>query len=243
MQVLRSVFILIVLALAVILSGCGSPSRRIASTPATPVRPAPPVVSGGLVPGAGMEMQVTPEAPATTEPPAAAPPAATEPAVTEPPAATVPPATEPPATEPTATVAPAATEPPVATEPPATEPVATAPPAAVPPATSGDPEAGKALFNQPVFQSSGGFASGCYTCHYVEASRGNFTGPNLAGVGSRAATTVSGQSAEEYLHTSIVKPNEYVVQGFVAGLMPQNYGEVLTEEQINNLVAYLLTLQ
>ena len=239
MQVLRSVFILIVLALAVILSGCGSPSRRIASTPATPVRPAPPVVSGGLVPGAGMEMQVTPAAPAATEPPAAVPPAATEAPATEPPA------TEAPATEPTATVAPAVTEAPAATEPPAvTEaPAATEPPAAAPPATSGDPEAGKALFNQPVFQSSGGIASGCYTCHYVEASRGNFTGPNLAGVGSRAATTVSGQSAAEYLHTSIVKPNDYVVQGFVAGLMPQNYGEVLTEEQINNLVAYLLTLQ
>ncbi len=123
-------------------------------------------------------------------------------------------------------------------------PEAAAPEAAVPEvAVSGDAEAGKALFNQPVFQSSSGIASGCYTCHYVEASRGNFTGPNLAGVGSRAATTVSGQSAAEYLHNSIVKPNDYVVEGFVAGLMPQNYGEVLTEEQINDLVAYLLTLQ
>ncbi len=111
------------------------------------------------------------------------------------------------------------------------------------PAISGDAEAGKALFNQPVFQSSSGIASGCYTCHYVEASRGNFTGPNLAGVGSRAATTVSGLSAVEYLYNSIVNPNDYVVEGFVAGLMPQNYGEVLTQEQIDNLVAYLLTLK
>ncbi len=111
------------------------------------------------------------------------------------------------------------------------------------PAISGDAEAGKALFNQPVFQSSSGIASGCYTCHYVEASRGNFTGPNLAGVGSRAATTVSGLSAAEYLYNSIVNPNDYVVEGFVAGLMPQNYGEVLTQEQIDNLVAYLLTLK
>ncbi len=45
-----------------------------------------------------------------------------------------------------------------------------------------------------------------------------------------------------YLHTSIVDPSAYIVPGFVDNLMPKVYGEILTEEEINNLVAYLLTL-
>jgi cytochrome c2 len=45
-----------------------------------------------------------------------------------------------------------------------------------------------------------------------------------------------------YLHTSIVDPASYIVPGFVAGLMPETYADVFTDEDINNLVAYLLTL-
>jgi cytochrome c2 len=45
-----------------------------------------------------------------------------------------------------------------------------------------------------------------------------------------------------YLHTSIVDPSAYIVPGFVAGLMPETYADIFTEEEINNLVAYLLTL-
>lgn len=45
-----------------------------------------------------------------------------------------------------------------------------------------------------------------------------------------------------YLHSSIVDPAAYIVPGFVAGLMPETYADIFTEEEINNLVAYLLTL-
>ncbi len=86
-------------------------------------------------------------------------------------------------------------------------------------------------------------AAGCVTCHYVEAARGDFTGPNMADAAIRAQTRVPDQSAVEYLRNSIVNSNEYVVEGYSAGVMPQNYGDILSEEQINNLVAYLLTLQ
>ncbi|MFP4440641.1 MAG: c-type cytochrome, partial [Chloroflexaceae bacterium] len=111
------------------------------------------------------------------------------------------------------------------------------------PASIGDPDAGQQLWNQNLINTSGGVAAGCVTCHYVEAARGDFTGPNMAGIAVRAQTRVPDQSAVEYLRNSIVNSNEYVVEGYSAGVMPQNYGDILSEEQINNLVAYLLTLQ
>lgn len=46
-----------------------------------------------------------------------------------------------------------------------------------------------------------------------------------------------------YLHTSIVDPSAYVVPGSPDNLMPKVYGEILTEDDINNLIAYLLTLR
>jgi hypothetical protein len=52
---------------------------------------------------------------------------------------------------------------------------------------------------------------------------------------------VPGLSAEEYLRQSILDPNAYVVQGFPAGQMFQNFAEVLTEDEIDALIAFLLT--
>lgn len=103
----------------------------------------------------------------------------------------------------------------------------------------GDAEAGEELFNQQVVEGQ----AGCVTCHYVEADRGDFTGPNLAAVASVAGERVDGLSAEEYLRTSIVNTNDYIVEGFSADVMPTAYGDVLSEEQVNDLVAYLLTLE
>lgn len=141
------------------------------------------------------------------------------------------------AAEPTA---PAAEEP-EATEAPAEEPETNGD--AAPPAEGGDPAAGEQLFNQTLIQAGGGAAAGCVTCHYVNAEQGDFTGPNLAGIATEAGDRVEGQSAEEYLYNSIVNPNDHVVEGFTAGVMPQNYGDILTDEEIDSLVAYLMTLE
>jgi mono/diheme cytochrome c family protein len=46
-----------------------------------------------------------------------------------------------------------------------------------------------------------------------------------------------------YIRTSILHPNDYIVPGFPENLMPQNYAEILTEAEVNDLIAYLLTLQ
>lgn len=99
-------------------------------------------------------------------------------------------------------------------------------------------KAGEDLFNQAVT----GINAGCVTCHSVEGDT-VIVGPSLAGVGTRAATTVAGQSAEDYLKESITDPNAYVNEGFTADVMPVNWSEQLTAEQIDQLVAYLLTLK
>lgn len=88
---------------------------------------------------------------------------------------------------------------------------------------------------------------GCTTCHNVEPTddplQPSPVGPSHYGLADRAGDYVEGLSAEEYLRQSIVEPNAHVVEGFQPDVMPQNYEDGLTGEQIDNLVAYLLTLE
>lgn len=86
-----------------------------------------------------------------------------------------------------------------------------------------------------------GANAGCITCHSLDADT-TLVGPSIAGVATRAATRVPGQTAEEYLRQSIVDPAAFVVDGFDPDRMPGDWGEVLTAAEIDSLVAYLLTL-
>lgn len=102
----------------------------------------------------------------------------------------------------------------------------------------GNADAGEALFAQ----SSIGTQAGCTTCHSLEPGVA-LVGPSVANLGAEAGSRVSGQSAEEYVRQSIVEPNAYVVEGFGEGIMPGGYGDELSEQQLQDLVAYLLSLQ
>jgi len=69
-------------------------------------------------------------------------------------------------------------------------------------------------------------------------------GPNLNQIGSVAATRVAGETAEEYIRTSIIKPNAYIVPQCPAGacpanVMPQTFGSSLSEAELTALVTYL----
>jgi mono/diheme cytochrome c family protein len=99
-------------------------------------------------------------------------------------------------------------------------------------------KAGEELFAQTVIGSQ----AGCATCHSLDAGV-VIVGPSMAGIASRAGSTVAGQSAEEYLRESLLKPDAHLVEGFPAGTMPQVWGDELTSEQIDDLIAYLLTLK
>ena len=65
----------------------------------------------------------------------------------------------------------------------------------------------------------------------------------MAGIATRAGTTVDGESAAEYIEASILTPDGYLVEGFAAGTMPSVWGDELSDEQVQCLVAYLQTLK
>ncbi len=105
---------------------------------------------------------------------------------------------------------------------------------------SGNVANGEKLYKQPVIGKSS--APGCNTCHSLDEGV-VLVGPSHAGMGTRAATAVSGQSAEDYLRESITNPNAHVTEGYAQGVMYQNYGTDLTEQEINDLVAFLMSLK
>jgi mono/diheme cytochrome c family protein len=84
------------------------------------------------------------------------------------------------------------------------------------------------------------FARYCATCHSTVQDE-VIVGPSLAGVAARAGTRVEGLGAQEYIQQSIQHPNAYIVAGF-DDLMPSTLGETLSGEEVEALVAYLLTL-
>lgn len=115
------------------------------------------------------------------------------------------------------------------------------------PATGSNADNGKALFSQSILAGN----AGCITCHSLEAGK-VLVGPTMAGIGARAATTVPGQTAEQYLRTSIVDTNAFLAKGCnasnpeaqcAAGIMPQDWPQKLSAQEIDDLVAYLLTLK
>jgi cytochrome c2 len=109
--------------------------------------------------------------------------------------------------------------------------------------STGNAEAGRALFSAMPTEAivAGGIA--CITCHNVEAGSGTLIGPSLSGVATRVSARVAVLSAAQYLRTSIMAPNSYVAEGFTPGIMPQTFGKALTPAQVEDLVAYLLTLK
>ena len=68
-------------------------------------------------------------------------------------------------------------------------------------------------------------------------------GPTWQGLAVTAAGRVPGQAAEDYLYTSIVRPNAYVVPGYQPNVMVQTYGQTLASNELADIVKYLLTLQ
>lgn len=82
---------------------------------------------------------------------------------------------------------------------------------------------------------------GCGACHMLaDADSEGQVGPALDGLGERAGERVGGMDAREYVRQSILEPNAHMVEGFSEGLMPGNYEEKLSEEQLEALVDYLL---
>jgi nitric oxide reductase subunit C len=107
-------------------------------------------------------------------------------------------------------------------------------------------ELGRAVYNST--------PPGCAACHSI-APGVNIVGPTLAGIPATAASRIASpdykgkaKDAAGYIRESILEPNAHVLTGptYAAGgrsLMPSDYGQTLKPEQIDQIVAYLLTLR
>jgi cytochrome c551/c552 len=85
-------------------------------------------------------------------------------------------------------------------------------------------------------------AYGCIGCHSPDDSM-RMVGPTWYDLAETAAGRIPGQEAAEYLYTSIVRPNAYVVPGYLPNVMVQSYGQQLGEQELADMVKYLLTLE
>jgi cytochrome c2 len=114
---------------------------------------------------------------------------------------------------------------------------------------AGDAARGEQLFAQKAKQASGTNAP-CTACHSLVSGEVK-TGPSLAGIADRAGTRESGKSAEQYIRESIQQPNAFIVSDDPAhnykgasgkSLMPDGLGNLMSKQDLADLIAYLLTL-
>jgi nitric oxide reductase subunit C len=111
--------------------------------------------------------------------------------------------------------------------------------------------------SSPIAQGEALFRSvtpACTACHSI-APGVNMAGPTLAGIGARAKKLIGSpdykgkaKDVEDYIRESITAPSAHLVPGamYSAGgtsFMPNTYGKDLKPEQLDQLVAYLATLQ
>lgn len=92
----------------------------------------------------------------------------------------------------------------------------------------------EAVVLDPVAAAGQGFATskGCTGCHSVDGS--DSTGPTWRGL--------SASVDEEYIRTAIVNPNAVIADGYVEGIMPADYQDTLSAEEIDALIAFILSL-
>ncbi|MFW5656735.1 MAG: cytochrome c oxidase subunit II [Bacteroidota bacterium] len=87
---------------------------------------------------------------------------------------------------------------------------------------------------------------GCNACHSTDGSR--LVGPTFKGIFGKEETVITDGNErtitvdEEYIKRSILEPNADVVEGFNKGLM-LSYKDQLTEEELNQVVEYLKTIE
>jgi len=81
----------------------------------------------------------------------------------------------------------------------------------------------------------------CASCHQI-GTDGGATGPALTHIGTVAETRKAGGSAEDYIREAVLQPGAYIVPGY-PDTMPRGLDRSLSQEDLDDLVRYLLTLK
>ena len=100
------------------------------------------------------------------------------------------------------------------------------------PVPVGNPARGEELYNG---------AANCGVCHRVDTEE-VFVGPSLKTIANRAAYKRPGMDAVTYLYNVIINPDDTINPLTKPGIMPSTFEVKLTDEQIADVIAYLLTL-
>lgn len=85
------------------------------------------------------------------------------------------------------------------------------------------------------------YSQRCASCHSLERDV-VIVGPTLWGIADLGWHRVPGLSAEQYIRESILYPDAYIVEGF-ADVMQKNLAEQLSSSDMDDLIAFLLTLR
>lgn len=101
------------------------------------------------------------------------------------------------------------------------------------PVPVGDSSRGQELFDG---------AANCGVCHLVDTEE-VFVGPSLKTIANRAAYKRPGMDAVTYLYNVIINPDDTIIPLTKPGIMPSTFEVKLTDEQIADVIAYLLTLK
>jgi cytochrome c oxidase subunit 2 len=84
---------------------------------------------------------------------------------------------------------------------------------------------------------------GCLACHSIDGSR--LVGPTWQGVYGSSETLTDGSTVtvdDAYIIESIHDPEVKIVQGF-PNVMPANIGDQLSDEQIQDIIAFIQSLR
>jgi cytochrome c551/c552 len=113
---------------------------------------------------------------------------------------------------------------------------------------AGDPAAGMVVFQNQFQGLENDAAWACMSCHSVDPSGVRLIGPGLWNIAINGANRVPGQDAAQYIRNSILHPQDHIAP-IGAGEapwplnMPAGWDVVMTEQQLNDVTAYLFTLQ
>ncbi len=97
-----------------------------------------------------------------------------------------------------------------------------------------DPAASDSADAGPATDAAGVIdAYGCAGCHDLEGS-GAMIGPSLGGISNRLS--------REQIRTAIVTPNDTIAEGFEPDLMPDTFGDDMTDGEMTLILDYLMNL-